>query len=197
LRIGVSSSGTIAVIRYDEATAAAAELPDPGAEFSGAVYYPFLHFSATYRLPGFLARREFRATCLVDARRGFAATADSFDVQEELVAEADVLDVRVPADTAENAARRYLSHALGRRLKAIADFGIETRYRGVVYKKFRVISIAEQRFIVDSVTGAIHPLPRAARDRSPVTTSRFKNRSNNANIQIARRTHVGATLESR
>jgi hypothetical protein len=69
-----------------------------------------------------------------------------------------VLRMTVVNDEAHRAAYRILMHQMSRRCKMIASFDICLAKRGIVYKAFWILRSRNVRFMVDSVTGGMHPL---------------------------------------
>lgn len=126
------------------------------------VFYPYLHFTAKSIIPTLFAKQEFVTRCLVDGRRGFAATADEFKVSNRSLASSDILEAGLPLAAAENAARRYVSHLLTRNARTITHFNVELEFLGTVYKSFWLLRNGRREFILDSVTGQFHGLSRAA-----------------------------------
>jgi hypothetical protein len=130
-------------------------------ELEEAIYYPYRHFSVVAQLPGLTGRRATRSDCLVDARLGHAATADTCKTEMLENSENWCLEPLISHEAAARAANRYLSHAYSRNLKVIADFRIALNGTGIVYKKFWLALAVGRQYIVDSVTGQLHCLPRA------------------------------------
>lgn len=137
---------------------------DPHAHVSinRPIYYPYYYFAASCRVKSLFVNREIPANCLVDGSRGIAATADGFEPSKESVSAEAMLETLVSPDDAKRQARRYLGHALGKKTRSIANFEIDLENRGVVYKKFWLAECGDHAFIVDSVTGHLHALSRAA-----------------------------------
>jgi hypothetical protein len=120
--------------------------------------YPYHRFAATCQVPMLFGRKESALTCLVDGVNGAAATADPFAVRLTRVPADDVLRVEVSDEEAEKAARRYLLHHLGRRLRAISGFDIRLGSPERVYKTFWIGGSRNSRYMIDSVTGLTHPV---------------------------------------
>lgn len=127
-----------------------------------AVWYPYYRFEASTRVRALFTERAVDVTCLVDARRGFASTAEPFPVARESVPAASVLETRLGPNRALVAARAYLRHVLSRRLRCIADFRVEPGAADVVYRKFWLIRCEARVTMVDSATGGLHVLREAA-----------------------------------
>lgn len=132
------------------------------ARVEGAVYYPYFRFAATCRVPGLFSKRDLGAHCLVDGRRGIGATTVAFETIEEAVSDGEVLGALLSAEAARNAAQRFMTHAISRRTRTIARFGVELSHCGVVYKRFWLVRGGQHRFVVDSVTGQLHDIRLAA-----------------------------------
>lgn len=127
--------------------------------FERRVYYPYYWFRVNGRTRTLFGRHAISTSCLIDGRNGMGATADPFEVETSLVAADDVLTLRASAADADRAARRVVSHSLGRRFRMLADFGITTRALGLIYKAFWLVRVDELTVLVDSMTGSVHPLP--------------------------------------
>jgi hypothetical protein len=152
----VTDTRNIAVISH----AAAPQVE--GVDRLETLYYPYVHFAVSCRMPRWFAARDIQTRCLVDGRRGSAATADAFQLEATEAASSEILDTKIDSKLPEKAALRYVSHALRRGAKAIAHFALRLDHRGLVYKKFWLATIGNQRFIIDSVTGASHRLRSVA-----------------------------------
>jgi hypothetical protein len=126
------------------------------------IYYPYYYYSAVCRVSSLFAKRRINAHCLVDGSRGIAATADRFQITPQLVLATDMLGTNISITDAQRQAARYLSHALGRKTRSIANFEVEIESKGVAYKAFWLAQSGEHEFIVDSVTGCLHTLRKAA-----------------------------------
>lgn len=122
------------------------------------VYYPYHWYRAAGSAPGLFGRRPISLSCLVDACNGVAGTADSFAVDKTTVSAAALIAARQEPDDVSLAARRYVTHALGRGLRTVADFSVDLDHRGIVHKSFWVLCCGECRVLVDGVTGQLHPL---------------------------------------
>jgi hypothetical protein len=129
---------------------------------NGRVYYPYYSFTATCLVPNFFGKTKVKTRCLVDASHGAASTADRFETQPLEVEGADIVRIGITADKARRQAVRYVSHALGRESRSIADFDVQLTGPEMVFKKFWLVRCGAHRFIVDSVTGRLHGISRAA-----------------------------------
>lgn len=122
------------------------------------VYYPYHWYRVAGSAPSWLGRRKVALGCLVDARSGVARTADEFDVEKSVVPVGDLMQPNKDSVTAEREAQRYVSHALGRNLRTIANFDIELDHCGVVYKAFWILRCGETRVLLDSASGELQVL---------------------------------------
>lgn len=127
-----------------------------------AVWYPYYRFEAGGRVPALFMERSIDVTCLVDARRGFASTADTFRPLREAVPADAVLETRLSPAEARRSAGTYLRHAMSREFRCIADFGVEPGTTDKVYRKFWLIRCEARVTMVDSVTGSLHVIRQAA-----------------------------------
>lgn len=132
------------------------------AHLEQCIYYPYFRFEAQTQLRALFAKRRSRINCLVDGRRGHAATTDDFDVDADVTATGSALGCLFGTAAAERNARHFLSHALTRRLKTIANFDLDLTSLGIVYRKFWLVRCDGRIVMVDSVTGGLHPLRKAA-----------------------------------
>lgn len=146
----------------DAAREIVASVAGHAAAVERVVYYPYYRFETEARVRALVAERPIEVTCLVDARRGFASTADRFDVVDTPVDADCALDARLAPAAARRAACAYLRHALTRRFRTIADFGVEPGTAGMVYRKFWLLRCDGRVTMVDSVTGSLHVVGRAA-----------------------------------
>ena len=122
------------------------------------IYYPYHWYRAAGSAPGLFGRRRVSLSCLVDACNGIVSTADSFALDDVTVSGALLVAARHEACDAAVAAQRYVTHALGRGLRTIANFNVDLDHRGVVHKPFWVLRCGESRVLLDGVTGRLHPL---------------------------------------
>jgi hypothetical protein len=126
------------------------------------LYYPYYRFNANCQIPTLFGKKAMAVTCLVDGLNGIAATADPISVDHfELPPDAP-LQVTVAIKGAERAARRILVHQLGRRLRMIAPFEVDLEPLGIVYKVFWIAHSNNFKFMIDSMTGLVHPLKARA-----------------------------------
>ena len=122
------------------------------------IYYPYHWYRAAGSAPGFFGRRPVSLSCLVDACSGTVSTADPFALDEVTVCDAVLVAARREACDTALAAHRYVTHALGRGLRTMANFNVDLDHRGVVHKPFWVLRCGESRVLVDGVTGRLCPL---------------------------------------
>lgn len=135
---------------------------DDAAEYQRRVYYPYHRFVADCRVPTLYGKESLSLNCLVDGVNGLGATADLFTVSKREVAAEDLLFMKVTNDEAHRAAYSLLIHQMSKRLKMIASFDICLAKRGIVYKAFWILKSRNVLFMVDSVTGGMHPLKSLA-----------------------------------
>ena len=159
----MTGARSVPVIREDfdagAATRAVAETAGASdVRVERTIYYPYHWYRVAGSAPTWVGRRPFTVTCLVDARSGAASTADRFTVEPATVSAGALLLPRTEAIDATRQAERYLSHALGRRLRAIASFGLTLDHRGLVYKAYRILRCDGTGVLLDGVTGELHPL---------------------------------------
>ena len=129
-------------------------------EIEGRVYYPYFRYVVRGALRWLFGRRPFEVDCLVDARTGHAATADSF-VIETVSSEADSrLPVRQDPGAGRRQAERYTRHALGRAFRVLAGFRLRADEGELVHRPFWVVRASGTRLLVDGVSGELHPMPR-------------------------------------
>jgi len=126
---------------------------DDDAAVERKIYFPYFRFDAKCKVPALFGRKETVIPCLVDAINNVAATADPVAIDSTSVPAGSALPSDHSVDQAEREARRYLQHHLGRRLRTIADFGVELEALGIVHKAFWIVRSGSARVIVDSVTG--------------------------------------------
>ncbi|MDX1509464.1 MAG: hypothetical protein R3358_14350 [Woeseiaceae bacterium] len=133
------------------------EMPAPDCR---EVFFPYVRVDATCRAPAFTGTRDLQICCLVDAVNGLAATADAFETEALRVDPQSVVAACTDIEQARRAAQRYLFHHLGRRARAIRDFGIEVTAARLVYKRFLVAQSNAGGVLIDSTTGGTYALPR-------------------------------------
>ncbi len=122
------------------------------------IYYPYHWYRAAGSAPGIFGRRPVSLSCLVDACNGIVSTADPFALDQATVSGAVLIAARQEARDAALAARRYVTYALGRGLRTVANFNVDLDHCGVVHKPFWVLRGGESRVLLDGVTGRLHPL---------------------------------------
>ncbi len=122
------------------------------------IYYPYFWFRARCRTTTLLGRRVVSANCLIDARNGLGATADSFETEASMVEADALLAARTTVGEADRAARRFVAHSFGRSLRMLADFGVTTKALGLVYKAFWLVRVGGLTVLVDSMTGSVYPM---------------------------------------
>ena len=131
---------------------------DDKARFERRVFYPYHSFSADCRVPTMAGDKALRIDCLVDGINALGATSDPFTCDVMTVDAEEVMSMTVVNDEAHRAAYRILMHQMSRRLKMIASFDICLAKKGIVYKAFWILRSRNVLFMVDSVTGGMHPL---------------------------------------
>ena len=131
---------------------------DADAVYERCVYYPYHSFNADCRVPTLYGEEALQVACLVDGVNALGATSDPFDCETVEVDAEQVMTMKVVNDEAHRAAYRILMHQMSRRLKMIASFDICLAKRGIVYKAFWILRSRDVLFMVDSVTGGMHPL---------------------------------------
>ena len=136
--------------------------PQAGARVRQCVYYPYYRFVVECSVASLFTKYDIVTQCLVDGSRGIAATTDPFETRTQSILVAEVLTTRVSDNEAERQARRFMSHALGRKSRSIADFSVKISGNGIVYKGFWLARSGTHSLIVDSVTGHLHTLRQAA-----------------------------------
>jgi hypothetical protein len=131
---------------------------DLDAKVDAEVIYPYHCFVANCSIPTLVGRKPMSMVCLVDAINGLGATADSFDFRPESVPANQVLEADVTVEEAKITARNTLTHSLGRKLRMISSFDVAIHNRGLIYKRYWIVSTGDARVMVDSTTGGMHPL---------------------------------------
>ena len=154
-----------AVVDAGEARAALARTGGAGFELDRTVYYPYHWYRASGSAPRLLGRCALSVHCLVDACTGIASTADRFRCEPATVPAGAVIGAKQSRQRVVAAARRYVTHALGRGTRTLADFGVRLEHAGTVYKAFWIFGSGGLRVLVDSTTGGIHPLGEHTVDR--------------------------------
>lgn len=122
------------------------------------VVYPYYCFDAACSIPTLAGRKPLSMICLVDAVNGLGATADGFELKKERVPAGRVISTSLDGDQAGDIALRTVTHALGRKLRTIAEFDVDLKPRGLVHKRFWIVQTGESRLLVDSTTANWHPL---------------------------------------
>lgn len=131
------------------------------------VYYPYYRYAVSGQLRWLFGRRRVGTECLVDARTGRAATADAVRAERRRVADEHCLPVARPARDAGRSARRYATHALGRRFRLIANLRLRVSGGALLHRPFWIVRAGRLRVLVDAVSGELHPLAAAAADARP------------------------------
>jgi hypothetical protein len=126
------------------------------------MYYPYYRFTANCVVPTLFGRKTMTVNCLVDGVSGLGATAGNYSIESATVPVAALLQLAVSAREAESAARRTVSHQLGRKLRMIASFQVDIEPQSIVYKGFWIIRSQDTLVMVDSSSGCIHPLSSRA-----------------------------------
>lgn len=135
---------------------------DEQAAFERRVFYPYHRFEADCQVPTLYGREGVSITCLVDGINGLAATTDAFVTSRQEVPGDEMMAMTVNNDAAHRAAYSMLIHQMSKRLKTMASFDIFLAKRGIVYKSFWIIRGHGVLFMVDSMTGGVHPLKAVA-----------------------------------
>lgn len=120
--------------------------------------YPYFQFTARCKVPTIAGKKELTFSCVVDGVNGHGATADRFCTDESIVAEECCLQLGISQDDATRIAQRTVTHQLGKKLKLIAPFEVVLESAGLIYRGFWIVRVGDKRVMIDSVTGAMHPL---------------------------------------
>jgi len=148
-----------ASLTADDAVAAVARLiEDPDCRAERQLFYPYYHFAVTGRLRWLFGVRHMHIDCLVDARTGRAASADSLMLDHLQIDSRDRVSALKDGVEAESSARRYASHALGRSLRVLGNFNLALSRAALVHRPFWVVGAGAVSVLVDAVTGELHPL---------------------------------------
>ena len=124
--------------------------------------YPYFQFTARCKVPTVVGKKEVTIACMVDGVNGHGATADHFSVEEIMVPEDSRLQLGISHDEATKIAQRTVMHQLAKKLKMIAPFEVALESTGLVYRSFWIVRVCDKRVMIDSVTGAMHPLVASA-----------------------------------
>jgi len=124
--------------------------------------YPYFQFTARCKVPTVVGKKEVTVACMVDGVNGHGATADHFSVEEIMVPDDSRLQLGISHDEATKIAQRAVTHQLGKRLKMIAPFEVALESAGLVYRSFWIVRVGDKSVMIDSVTGAMHPLAASA-----------------------------------
>lgn len=135
---------------------------DNQASYQRRVYYPYHRFVADCMVPTLYGKEALSMNCLVDGVNALGATADPFTVSRTEVPAEELMIMTVTNDAAHRAAYSLLMHQMSKRLRMIASFEICLAKRGIVYKAFWILKSRNVLFMVDSVTGGMHPLKSLA-----------------------------------
>jgi hypothetical protein len=122
------------------------------------VVYPYYCYDASCSAPVAAGRKDVSILCLVDAVNGLGATADSFELKQEPVRSAKVMEATIDDDHALRIAERTVTHRLGKAFRTVADFEVRLNPRGFVHKRFWVVRTRDARLLVDSTTAGWIPL---------------------------------------
>jgi len=120
--------------------------------------YPYFQFTARCKVPTVVGKKELTIVCLVDGVNGHGATADHFSTDERIIQEESRLQLGISQDEAAKIAQRTVTHQLGKKIKIIAPFDVVLESTGLVYRSFWIARVGGKRIMIDSVTGAMHPL---------------------------------------
>ena len=159
----MASQENITVIKSDLDVDAAtrcfrAMTGDDEAMFERRVFYPYHSFSADCTVPTLRGRKSVSVDCLVDGVNALGATSDAFTTERQAIDANELLPMTVVNEQAHRTAYSTLMHQMAKRLKMIASFDIFLAKRGIVYKTFWILRSRGVLFMVDSVTGGMHPL---------------------------------------
>lgn len=121
-------------------------------------FYPYFHFTADCRVPTLVGKQRVSIACLVDGVNGLGATVDPFLTEERHVNSDHLLQTEITFTDAFSAARRTITHQLGRKLRMIAGFDVDLDALGMVYKRFWIVRSGETLVMVDSATGKLLPI---------------------------------------
>jgi hypothetical protein len=124
--------------------------------------YPYFHFTARCKVPTVVGKKEVTIACMIDGVNGHGATADHFSTDEILVPEESRLQLGISHGEATKIAQQTVTHQLGKKLKMIAPFEVALESTGLVYRSFWIVRVGDKRVMIDSVTGAMHPLAACA-----------------------------------
>lgn len=127
-----------------------------------SVLYPYRRYTVRCDVPTMIGNKSMTLNCLVDGINGHAATTDDFATDKHNSLRERRLQTFIPDDDAKRAARRTVTHRLGKKLRMIAPFNVQLESAGTVYRRFWIIRIGEQRIMTDSVTGNMHLLDATA-----------------------------------
>ena len=131
---------------------------DVEASVESEMIYPYYCFDAACSVPTLVGRKRLSMICLVDAVNGLGATADSFELKQEIAPDDLILASDIDAAEAEKIAHRTVTHRLGKKLRTIASFDVHVTPRGLIHKRFWIVKTSDARIMVDSTTGSMHPL---------------------------------------
>jgi len=124
--------------------------------------YPYFQFTARCKVPTVVGKKRVTVACMVDGVNGHGATADHFSTDEIMVPEKSRLQLGISHDEAKKIAQRTVTHQFGKKLKLIAPFEVALESSGLVYRSFWIVRVGDKRVMIDSVTGAMHPLAASA-----------------------------------
>ena len=131
---------------------------DTSATVEREILYPYLAFTANCRVPTMFGTRQFRPDILVDAVNGNAATADPYVTKRTGVSAVECLTATVDRFAAARIAERTIGDRVRKKLRIIAPVDVILEFSGTVYRRFSIVGVPGGRIMVDSVTGAMHPL---------------------------------------
>ena len=135
---------------------------DFDASVENEILYPYHCFDADCSIPTLAGRRSLTIICLVDAVNGLGATADNFVLKNESVSATSLIGSEVDSTAAGDIAHRTVTHRLGRKLRTISTFDVALTPRGIVHKRFWIVTTNNARVMVDSTSGGLHPLKMRA-----------------------------------
>lgn len=141
--------------------------PGHTVEASRRVYYPYRWYRFRCTAIWWLGRRSIEASCLVDARRGEAATSDRFERTRRTIAARELIDARVDDEQALATARTYVDHATTHGLRTLARRELELLEADSLHKPFWIVRAERPgapplEVLVDAVNGRFQLLGGSA-----------------------------------
>ena len=145
-------------ISESEAGMRAQQLLGADAQVEREIHYPYFRVDTNCRLPKVSGQQTMQCTVLVDAVNEQGATADPVQLEDRTVAAQDTLGFTLTPDSASRVARRYAAHHLGRRARAITNFGVDVGDAELIHKSFWIARDGRRQVMIDSVTGEAWPV---------------------------------------